>query len=422
MNKVIVIGAGLAGCECALQLANHKIFVDLYEMKPEKYSPAHHSPNYAELVCSNSFKSDTLDFATGVLKAEMRLLDSEILKCADLTRIPTGKTLTVDRERFSELVTQRVNNNPFITVINQEVTQFDTSLPVVIATGPLCSDALTNFLSNLIGEKLYFYDAVAPIVSGESIDMSRAVIKEDGYIDCSMSRSEYETFCNELKDAKRVDLHNFEKEVNFEACLPIEIMAKRGLEVMRCGPLKPSREDKTSYASVQLRKENVEGSMYNLVGFQTNLLFEEQKRVFSMIPALKNAEWLRYGVMHRNTYINATKYLNRYFQPKSKPNLFFAGQISGVEGYIESVASGLLCAINVLQYICSLPMIDFGTETCLGALQNYLECGNPNHFEPMHINWGLLKPINATKAEKKTALAKRALDTIQLKKETLWKN
>jgi len=420
LKKVTVIGAGLAGCETALYLAKNGISVDLYEMKPTKFSPAHHNANFAELVCSNSLKSDTLEFATGLLKAEMRRLDSELLKCADKAKLPSTTALTVDRELFSRLVTNEVNANPLINVIHEEVTDFDTSMPTVVATGPLCSERLTDFLSTLIGEELYFYDAVAPIVSGESIDYKFAYHADEGYVNCPMSREEYEIFWEELCKAKRVELHDFEKEINFESCLPIEVMAKRGFEVMRCGPLKPNRGD-DAYAVVQLRKENVEGTMFNLVGFQTNLTFEAQRQVFSLIPALKNAEWLRYGVMHRNTYINAPKYLNKFFQLKSNPNIFFAGQISGVEGYIESVASGLLCGINVIEYISNRELIDFGTETCLGALQNYLLCGNINNFQPMHINWGLLKPIDASKKDKKKCLAERSLakiDTLRGKHNT----
>ncbi len=417
MKKVTVIGGGLAGCEASLTLAKAGIEVDLYEMKPVKFSPAHHNPNFAELVCSNSLKSDTLEFATGLLKAEMRKLDSELLKCADEVKLPSTTALTVDRERFSALITEKINSNPLINVIHDEVVDFDTNSPIIVATGPLCSDGLTDFLSTLIGEKLYFYDAVAPIVSGESIDYSCTCSADEGYVNCPMTKEEYEIFWNALRLAERVELHDFEKEINFESCLPIEIMAKRGFDVMRCGPLKPSRED-SAFAVVQLRKENVEGTMFNLVGFQTNLTYEAQRKTFSLIPALKHAEWLRYGVMHRNTYLNAPKYLNKFFQLKSKPNIFFAGQISGVEGYIESIASGLLCGINMIKYISNLDLVDFGTETCLGALQNYLMCGSISNFQPMHINWGLLKPIDAPKKDKKKCLVERSLTKIDSLKES----
>lgn len=420
MKKVCVIGAGLAGCEAALQLAKAGVCVDLYEIKPVQFSPAHHDPNFAELVCSNSLKSDTLDFATGVLKAEMRLLDCELLKCADATALPSSKALTVDRQQFSESVTQKIHAHPLINVVHGEVREFDVTQPTIVAAGPLCSDGLSEFLGGLIGEKLYFYDAVAPIVSGESIDYDYAYPADEGYLNCPLTKAEYEDFCAALCAAERVELHQFEREINFESCLPVEVMARRGVEVLRCGPLKPTRFDKDAYAVVQLRKENVEGSLYNLVGFQTNLTFDAQRKVFSMIPALRHCEWMRYGVMHRNTYINAPKYLNQFFQLKSNKNIFFAGQISGVEGYIESVASGLLCAINMLKYIDNHPMVDFGTETCLGALQNYLLCGNVHNFQPMHINWGLLKPIDAPKKDKKKCLASRALAKIAtLKREEL---
>ena len=419
MKKVNVIGAGLAGSECALYLANKGISVDLYEMKPNKFSPAHHNPNFAELVCSNSLKSDTLQFATGVLKAELRELGSALLQCADQSALPSTSALTVDREKFSQLVTDKIKDNPLINIITGEVVQFDLTQPTVVCAGPLCSDALSDFLANLIGEKLYFYDAVSPIVASDSVDFSLAYPADEGYINCPLNKQEYEQFCVALSQADRVELHDFEKEINFESCLPIEIMAKRGMDVMRCGPMKPGLLDKDAYAVVQLRKENLEGTMLNLVGFQTNLTFEAQRKVFTLIPALKNAEWLRYGVMHRNTYINAPKYLNKYFQLKTNPNIFFAGQISGVEGYIESVASGLLCAINVIKYINNQQLVDFGTECCLGALQNYLLCGNINNFQPMHINWGLLKPIDAPKKDKKRLLAERALAQIAKIKENL---
>ena len=416
LTKVSIIGAGLAGCESALQLAKRGIAVDLYEMKPQKHTPAQHLDGFAELVCSNSLKSDTLDFATGVLKAELRELDCILLDCAYKSAIPAGKTLTVDREKFSEIVTQKIRDEPLINIITQEVTEFDTSVPVIVAAGPLCTDDLAKFLSKLVGEELYFYDAVAPIVSADSIDYNFAYDGEEGYINCPLTKDEYLKFWTALKDAPRVELKDFEKEINFEACLPIEIMAKRGVDVMRCGPLKPSLGDK-NYAVVQLRKENEAGTMLNLVGFQTNLTFGAQREVFSLIPALKHAEWLRFGVMHKNIYINAPKYLNKFSQLKSKPNIFFAGQISGLEGYIESIASGLLCAINMIKYLDNFELVDFSTETCLGALQNYLVCGNPNNFQPMHINWGLLKPIDAPKKDKKRLLAERALAKIAVIKE-----
>ncbi len=417
--KVTVIGAGLAGCECAWQLSLRGMQVDLVDMKPDKFTPAHHNPDFAELVCSNSLKNDTLDFATGVLKAELRELDSLILSCADESRLPDSSTLTVDRVKFSNLVTSKIRKNPLINIINREVESFDVNDYLVVAAGPLCSESLAKFISSLTGEPLYFYDAVAPIVSGDSIDKTKTFVLDrwgegENYLNCPLSKSEYEVFVRALMAAERVPLHDF--ETNFEGCLPVEVMARRGIDVLRCGPLKANGllfNGEPVYAAVQLRKENVEGEMYNMVGFQTNLTYSEQKRVFSLIPALKNAEWLRFGVMHRNTYINAPKYLNRFFQLKNHPNVMFAGQISGVEGYVESVASGLLCGINMVKYINSESMVDFTTKTCLGALANYLEAGSESNFQPMHINWGLLSPIDAPKQKKKMLLAQRALDCVR---------
>ncbi|MBQ7977635.1 MAG: methylenetetrahydrofolate--tRNA-(uracil(54)-C(5))-methyltransferase (FADH(2)-oxidizing) TrmFO [Clostridia bacterium] len=428
MQKVTIIGAGLAGAECAYQLAKRGVEVDLIEMKPSKFTPAHHNPNFAELVCSNSLKNDTLDFATGVLKAEMRALGSFVLQCADEARIPAGNALTVDRDKFAEIVTKRLRAMSNINIIEREAIDFDIDAPTVICAGPLCTDSLSKYIQSLTGESLYFYDAVAPIVSADSIDYNHAFFQdrfgqgEGDYLNCPLNKEEYIAFWEELCKAERVELHTFENEVNFEGCLPVEVMAKRGVDVLRCGPMKPDGikyNGQTPYAVVQLRRENCAGEMYNLVGFQTNLTFPEQKRIWSMIPALKNAEWLRLGVMHRNTFINAPKYLNHHFQLKTHPNIMFAGQISGVEGYTESVASGLLCGLNMLKYISNQPLIEFGIETCLGALGNYLEAGNPNSFQPMHINWGLLKPIDVPKKDKKQALAKRALSKIAIIKEDL---
>lgn len=427
MQKVLVIGAGLAGAESAWQLAKRGVQVNLVEMKPTKFTPAHKDKHFGELVCSNSFKSDTLDFATGLLKRELREMGSFIMECADLAKIPSANTLTVDREKFASIITERIKSNPNINIINTEATEFDLNQPVIVAGGPLCTEGLSKFLEQLIGEKLYFYDAVAPIVSADSIDYNHAFLQNrfgtagDGeYLNCPLNRQEYLTFWHELANAERVQLHDFEKEINFEGCLPVEVMAKRGEDVLRCGPLKPmgiSQDDKKPYAVVQLRKENMEGQAYNLVGFQTNLTFPEQKRVFALIPALKNAEWLRMGVMHRNTYINAPKFLNRYFQLKERPNIMFAGQIAGVEGYTESVASGLLCGINMVKYLSNLPLINFSIDTCLGALGNFLEAGNPNNFQPMHINWGLLRPVDVPKQEKKSAYVARSLAKISQIKE-----
>ncbi|MBR4270722.1 MAG: methylenetetrahydrofolate--tRNA-(uracil(54)-C(5))-methyltransferase (FADH(2)-oxidizing) TrmFO [Clostridia bacterium] len=426
--RVTVIGAGLAGCECAWQLAKEGVQVDLYEMKPFQFSPAHKNSDFAELVCSNSFKNDTLEFASGVLKNELRMLDSLILSCADATKLADASSLTVDRQKFARLVTEKIKSNPKIKIINKEVTDFDVTQPTVICSGPLCSDELANFIQNLTGERLYFYDAIAPIVGADSIDYTCAFWQErfgkkgEGeYLNCPLNKQEYFEFVKALANAERVKLHDFETEVNFEGCLPVEVMAKRGGEVLRCGPMKTTGLEVSpeTYAVVQLRKENKEGTMLNMVGFQTNLTYTEQRRVFSLIPALKQAEWLRFGVMHRNTYINAPKYLNRYFQLKTQPNIMFGGQISGVEGYIESVASGYMCGVNMARLLKNKPMIDFGTETCLGALANYLEAGSESNFQPMHINWGLLKPLDAPKNIKKARIAQRSMERIREIKEEL---
>ena len=423
-NRIVkIIGAGLAGCEAALTLANLGVEVELYDIKPNSFTPAHHNPNFAELVCSNSLKSDTLDFATGVLKQELRSLNCNLLECADKTKIPAGKTLTVNREKFCEAVSKLINSHPKIHTVCQEVVQYDSDTPTIVATGPLTTPALSEFLGKSLGDNLYFYDAVAPIISGDSIDYGRVFVAnkfgesdEGDYINCPLNRQKYESFVNELIKAERVPLKSFENEKVFDGCMPVEIMAKRELNALRCGPLKANGlvapDGTRPYACVQLRKEDVMGDAYNLVGFQTNLTFSEQKRVFSTIPGLNNAQFLRYGVMHRNTYINAPKYLNHYFQIKLQPNVFLAGQISGIEGYVESIASGLIVGYNMYCYIMGLPMLEYTTDTALGALSNYLECANPNNFQPMHINWGLFSPINCPKQLKKQQIAERSMQHI----------
>lgn len=427
--KVSVIGAGLAGCEASLTLANAGINVDLYDIKPNKFTPAHQDPNFCELVCSNSLKSDTLDFATGLLKAEMRILDSQVLNIADSCKVPAGNTLSVDRKLFAQKVTDKITNHPNINVICEEVTSIPDGV-VIIATGPLTTDKFSEHLRAGLGQDLYFYDAVAPIISADSINMDIAFtankfnVNSDGdYINCPMDRTQYEEFCKLLVNAERVELHHFEDEKVFEGCMPVEIMARRNIDTLRCGPLKSNgltlSNGKTPYACVQLRKENIAGDAYNLVGFQTNLTFAEQKRIFRTIPGLENCEFLRYGVMHRNSYINAPKLLNHYFQLKSQPNVFFAGQISGIEGYVESIASGLVVGINVIRYIRKMPLIEFTVNSCLGALGNYLESASEHNFQPMHINWGLLMPINVPKSQKKQAMCDRAIAEIKKIKETL---
>ena len=427
--KVSVIGAGLAGCEASLTLANAGINVDLYDIKPNKFTPAHQDPNFCELVCSNSLKSDTLDFATGLLKAEMRILGSQVLQIADTYKVPAGNTLSVDRKQFAQTVTDKILNHPNINVICEEVTEIPDGI-VIIATGPLTTDKFSEHLRTILGQDLYFYDAVAPIISADSINMNIAFTankfndNQDGdYINCPMDRNQYQDFCNLLVNAERVELHQFEDEKVFEGCMPVEVMAKRNIDTLRCGPLKSNGlvldNGKPPYACVQLRKENIAGDAYNMVGFQTNLTFPEQKRVFRTIPGLENCEFLRYGVMHRNSYINAPRLLNHYFQLKSQPNVFFAGQISGIEGYVESIASGLIVGINVIRYIRKMPLIEFTVNTCLGALGNYLESASEHNFQPMHINWGLLMPVNVPKSQKKQAMCDRALLEIKKIKETL---
>ena len=428
-NKLVrVVGAGLAGCEASLTLARLGFKVELYDIKPKKFTPAHTNPKFAELVCSNSFKSDTLDFATGVLKEELRILGSALIRCADETKIPAGKTLTVDREKFCEKVTSLIEENQNITFFSKEIESFDNSIPTIIATGPLTTQKLSSFLKELFGTSLYFYDAVAPIIDAKSIDLSKVFIankfdsEEGDYINCPLTKEQYITFVDELCKADRVQLKEFENEKVFEGCMPVEVMAKREQNALRCGPLKPNglvgKDGKVPYACVQLRKENALGDAYNMVGFQTNLTFPEQKRVFSMVPGLENCEFLRYGVMHRNSYINAPKLLNHYFQLKNSRNTFFAGQISGIEGYVESIASGFIVAVQMSRLLNNLSFIEFTTNTALGALSNYLESANPNNFQPMHISYGLFNPINAPKDLKKQMIANRALEYVtKIKKE-----
>ena len=415
MQYINVIGGGLAGSEAADQIAKRGIKVKLYEMKPIKFSPAHSSENLAEIVCSNSLKSNLLTNACGLLKEELRRLDSLLIKCADETAVPAGQALAVDRDEFSKLVTKKIEENENIEIIKEEVTTIPDGI-TIIATGPLTSDALSSEIAKLTGEeKLFFYDAAAPIVTKESIDMNNAFTADrygkgdSDYINCPMTKEEYELFYNELINAEVTNKHEFEKGNLFEGCMPIEEMARRGSQTLTYGPLKPVGFDKKYYAVVQLRQDNKEGTLYNLVGFQTNLKFGEQKRVFSMIPALKNAEFVRYGVMHRNTYINAPKLLDNTFNLKGT-KIFFAGQISGVEGYVESIASGMVAAINAVQMIEKKEKIVFSEETIIGALSTYISTENKN-FQPMNANFGILncdKKIKH-KAQKYTYLAERSL-------------
>ena len=416
MKGITVIGGGLAGCEAAYQIAKRGVRVKLYEMKPVKFSPAHTNENLAEVVCSNSFKSALLTNACGLLKEELRRLDSLLIKCADNTSVPAGQALAVDREKFAKLVTEEIKNNPNIEIINKEIIEIPKDEFVIIATGPLTSNGLEEEIIKLTGkERLFFYDAAAPIVTKESVDMNNAFTAdrygkgESDYINCPMTKEEYEAFYNELINAERVELHDFEKGGLFEGCMPIEEMARRGSQTLTYGPLKPVGFDKKYYAVVQLRQDNAEGTLYNLVGFQTNLKFGEQKRVFSMIPALKNAEFVKYGVMHRNTYINSPELLDETYNLKGT-KIFFAGQISGVEGYVESISSGLVAGINAANMLMGEEKKVFSEETIIGSLAKYISTENKD-FQPMNANFGL---FNCTqrfkgKVEKYQYLADRSL-------------
>lgn len=409
-----VIGGGLAGSEAAYQIAKRGIDVKLYEMKPQKFSPAHSNENLAEIVCSNSFKSASLTNACGLLKEELRRLDSLLIRCADATKVPAGQALAVDREEFSKLVTSEIKKNERIEVINGEVTKLPDGI-TIIATGPLTSDALSDELASITGDKLFFYDAAAPIVTKESINMDKAFTAdrygkgESDYINCPMTKEEYDIFYNELINAECITKHEFEKGNLFEGCMPIEEMAKRGSQTLTFGPLKPVGFDKNYYAVVQLRQDNKEGTLYNLVGFQTNLKFGEQKRVFSLIPALANAEFVKYGVMHRNTYINSPKLLDETYNLKGT-DIYFAGQISGVEGYVESIASGLVAGINAVQKSEGKEKVVFSEETIIGALSKYISSPNKD-FQPMNANFGILNCDKKfrSKIEKYEFLAERSL-------------
>lgn len=403
-SYVNVIGAGLAGCEASYQIAKRGVKVRLFEMKPEKKSPAHKSDLFAELVCSNSLRSHQIFNAVGLLKEEMRRLDSLIMRAADETAVPAGASLAVDRDKFSRYITDEITNNENIEVISGEITDIPKDEITVIATGPLTSDALSEKIKALAGEGLHFFDAAAPIVSAESIDrditfeQSRYDKGEAAYINCPMTKEEYGAFYNALITADTAELHGFEKEPNvFEGCMPVEVMAKRGFETLLFGPMKPvgltdPKTGKEPYAAVQLRAENLEKTMYNIVGFQTHLTFGEQKRVFSMIPGLQNAEFLRYGVMHRNTYINSPGFLDETYMVKSIPGLFFAGQITGVEGYVESSASGLLCGINAARFAKGSEPFMFSDVSVIGSMAKYVSGYNGADFQPMNANFGIIAP------------------------------
>lgn len=424
-----IIGAGLAGCEAAWQIAKRGIRVRLYEMKPVKYTPAHSLETFAELVCSNSLRSDRLENAVGLLKEEMRLLDSLILRCADATRLPAGGALAVDRRGFSETVTRELSNHPNITIIASEVDRVPEDGITIIATGPLTSDALSGCISALTGKNdLYFYDAAAPIVTYESINMNKAFRASrygkgsDDYINCPMNREQYEQFQKDLVEAEVVPLKIFEKEVLFSGCMPVESMAKKGHDTLRFGPLKPvglvdPRTGVESYAVVQLRQDNKEGTLYNIVGFQTHLRWPEQKRVFGLIPGLENAEFVRFGVMHRNTYINSPGFLDATYQMISRPDIFFAGQITGVEGYVESAASGLVAGVNAAFKYMGREKLLFPPETAIGSLASYISGNAVSKFQPMNVSFGLMKaPKNMkfkNKKEKYLEMSKIALEQIK---------
>jgi len=426
MTTVKVIGAGLAGSEAAWQLAQRGVAVELIEMKPLKKSPAHHSDSFAELVCSNSLRGDRLENAVGLLKEELRRLGSLILTCAEATRVEAGGCLAVDRQAFADMVTEKLRSHPNITVTAQEVTQVPEG-PVIIATGPLTSDALSQAIGAYFGTGyLHFFDAAAPLVTAESIDMDKAWWQSrydrgtPDYINCAMNKEEYEAFLKELISAEEAEVHGFEDKNVFEGCMPVEVMARRGVDTLRFGPLKPvgltdPKTGKEPYAVVQLRQDNAAKSVYNLVGFQTHLKFGEQKRVFSMIPALKNAEFVRYGVMHRNTFLQSPKLLDKYYADRRNPLVAFAGQMTGVEGYVESAASGYLAAVAMAAKVQGRPLPEFPKETAIGALGLYISDERIESFQPMNINFSIISPLEKRirkKSEKNLAIANRALAVI----------
>ena len=425
--NVTVIGAGLAGSECAWQLAQRGIQVELHEMKPEKMTPAHTTEYFAELCCSNSLRGAGLENAVGLLKEELRRLDSLILQCADATRVEAGGALAVDRHGFARLVTEKVRSHPNITVIPGEVTEIPEG-EVIIASGPLTSDALAETLQGLLGEHsdLHFFDAAAPLVSAESVDMEHAWMGSrydkgtDDYVNCPMNQEEYDAFWKELTTAQEAEVHGFEDSMVFEGCMPVEVMARRGHDTLLYGPLKSRglddpRTGRWPYAVVQLRRDNAEGTVYNLVGFQTHLKFPEQRRGFSMIPALHNAEFLRYGVMHRNTFLDSPRLLDRYYRLKKEPRIAFAGQMTGVEGYVESAASGFLAGVETARRLLGQAPIDFPRETAIGALGQYVSDESIENFQPVNINFSIIAPLEKRirkKAEKNLAIAARSLDVI----------
>ena len=436
MNHVTVIGAGLAGSECAWQLAQRGVAVTLREMKPEKRTPAHVTDYFAELCCSNSLRGAGLENAVGLLKEDLRQLNSLIMRCADATAVPAGGALAVDREGFARMVTESVLSHPNITMIPGEV----TSIPegdVVIASGPLTSDPLADAIAAKLGggNTLNFFDAAAPLVASESVDMDSAYFASrydkgtPDYINCPMTREEYLAFWQALTAAEEAEVHGFEDKNVFEGCMPVEVMARRGEDTLRFGPLKPRglidpKTGKEPYAVVQLRRDNADGTIYNLVGFQTHLKWPEQRRVFTMIPALRNAQFLRYGVMHRNTYLDSPRLLDRYYRLKADPRIAFAGQMTGVEGYVESCASGFLAGVELARRLNGQAPIDFPAETAIGALGLYVSNGSVGDFQPMNINFGIIPPLDHRvkgKRNKNAELSRRALEILEpIKQEVLW--
>ena len=431
METVTVLGAGLAGSECAWQLARRGIRVRLWEMKPEKMSPAHHSPYFGELVCSNSLRSDELTNAVGLLKAEMRAMDSLIMASADANKVAAGGALAVDREGFARQITETLEQHPNVEIIRKEALDIPDG-QVVIATGPLSSDAIAEKIAALCPDSdLHFYDAVAPIVTLDSVDMDSAFFASRydkgtaDYVNCPMDKEEYLAFVKELVSAREAPVHGFDDGGVFEGCMPVEVMARRGVDTLRYGPMKPvglvdPRTGRENYAVVQMRRDNADGTIYNIVGFQTHLTWGEQKRVFSMIPALRNAEFVRYGVMHRNTYLNSPKLLDRYYRLRSDMRISFAGQMTGVEGYVESAASGLLVGIETAARVLGLESVDFPQETAIGALGLYISGGSVGDFQPMNINFGIIKPLEYRvkgKRNKNAEISNRSLAIIEQLKE-----
>ncbi len=430
--NVTVIGAGLAGSEAAWQLAQRGIQVTLCEMKPQKKIPAHETEYFAELCCSNSLRSDQLENAVGLLKEELRRMDSLIIRCADANRVPAGGALAVDRHGFARMVTEELRRHPNVTVVEGEITEIPEG-DVIIASGPLTSDALAEKIGALVEgtAPLNFFDAAAPLVAFESVDMESAYFASrydkgtPDYINCPMSREEYQAFWEELIHAEEAEVHGFEDKNIFEGCIPVEVMARRGEDTLRFGPLKPRglpdpKTGKEPYAVVQLRKDNAEGSIYNLVGFQTHLRWPEQRRVFTMIPALKEAKFLRYGVMHRNTYLDSPRLLDRYYRLKKEPRIVFAGQMTGVEGYVESCASGFLAGVELARRLLGLPALDFPQETAVGALGLYVSNTSVGSFQPMNINFGIIPPLDHRvkgKRNKNAELSARSLALIDEMRE-----